>query len=74
MEVFDNNGVRFFIEVNDPNVGNGSVTTHVVHGTKCKRTNKRRLRMYLTVMGEPLWNQKRVLKAMGFWGEGLGKV
>jgi|TARA_R110002126_G_scaffold92186_2_gene218947 hypothetical protein len=67
-------GTRFFIEVNDPNEGNGSVTTHVVYGTDCKRTNKRRLRKYLTACGEPVWNQKLVLKAMGFWGEGLGRI
>jgi hypothetical protein len=61
------NGQRFWIEVNDPEEGNGSVTNHVLYGTNCHRTNKRRLRKYLTEMGEPVWNQKRVLKAMGFW-------
>ena len=60
-------GTRFWIEVNDPEEGNGSVTNHVIYGTNCHRTNKRRLRKYLTAVGEPMWNQKRVLKALGFW-------
>tara|TARA_R110000765_G_scaffold392293_3_gene485445 strand:- start:719 stop:937 length:219 start_codon:yes stop_codon:yes gene_type:complete len=60
-------GTRFWVEVNDPEEGNGSVTNHVIYGTNYHRTNKRRLRKYLTAVGEPSWNQKRVLKALGFW-------
>lgn len=65
---------RFFIEVNEAvetDGEKGSVTVHVVHGTNCKRTNKRRLRTYLSVMQVPTFLQKSVLKELGFWGDGL---
>lgn len=51
-----------------------SVTCDVVDTkTDCKRTNKRKLREYLTAYGILPAEHKKVLKAMGFWGEGLGK-
>ena len=60
-------GTRFWVEVNDPEEGNGSVTNHVIYGTNCPRTNKRRLRKYLTEMLVPASQHKTVLKALGFW-------
>lgn len=66
-------GLRFFIEVNEAIKG-GSVTMHVVHGTHCRRTNKYRLKLYLTEMGVPSSQHKKVLKKLGFWGAGLGTI
>lgn len=59
-------GTRFFVELNESAEGTGSITTNVIHSTNCPRTNKRHLRAYLTAVGEPTWNQKRVMKAI--WG------
>lgn len=70
-------GMRFFIEVNErehnPLTGEvGSQTMHVVHGTHCAKTNKKRLFKYLEAVGVPAKDHKRTLKALGFWGEALG--
>lgn len=69
-------GMRFFIPVNEQEKKEdgtfGSQTIHVVFGTFCARTNKRRLKKYLTEMGIKAKEHKRVLKAMGFWGDRLG--
>ena len=66
------NGLRFFIEINEPEVKGGSVTINVVHGTHCARTNKRRLRAFLTKWGVKPCFHKSVLKELGFWGDALG--
>lgn len=70
-EAYD--GMRFFINVNEAEEGNGSQTMHVVHGSFSRRENKRALRKYLDVLGyKDKAEQKRILKALGFWGKTLG--
>lgn len=59
-------GTRFFIEVNEAAEEGGSVTMHVIHSTNCERTNKRHIRAYLTSLGEPVWNHKRIMREV--WG------
>ena len=60
-------GVRFFVPVNVASNGE-SQTMHVVHGTWSRTENKRRLRKYLSALGYTKHDeQKRILKALGFW-------
>jgi len=70
------NEVRFHFDVNEAEVdedGNsGSVTRHIVYGTQCARSNKRRIRAFLKAYGVPVYLIKSVMKEMGFWGARLG--
>jgi len=67
--------MKFIIAVNesDTEEGNGSVTFDVVEtDSNNPRTNKRKLKEYLTERGVPNKEHKKVLKALGFWGSALG--
>lgn len=65
--------MKFYIPINDAQEGE-SQTVHVVNTeSDDARTNKRKLREYFLEMGVPANNLKRVMKAMGFWGDNLGK-
>lgn len=65
--------MRFVIQINE-SVDGGSVTVHVVDtGSDCARTNRRKLREYFLAMGVKVTELKKVMKAMGFVGERLGK-
>lgn len=60
----------FLIPLNDTT--DKSVTyVRVNTGSTCARTNKRVLRSYLEQVGVPTKHVKRVLKALGFWGNNL---
>jgi|TARA_Y100000310_G_scaffold344203_1_gene455699 hypothetical protein len=49
-----------------------STTYHIIDTeSTCPRTNKRKLKMYLTEMGVPTREHKTVLKKLGFWGAAL---
>lgn len=65
--------MKFYIQINEP-VDGGSVTVHVVDTeSNCARTNRRKLREYFLAMGVKVTELKKVMKAMGFVGERLGK-
>lgn len=64
--------MRFIFPVNDAVEGE-TVTAYVVTtNSTCARTNKKHLKDFLTKIEVPAREHKRVLKAMGFWGTGLG--
>jgi hypothetical protein len=57
------------------NGGEGSVTfDHIETNSDCPRTNKRKLKEYLSAMGVEEKQHKRVLKELGFWGVRLGRT
>lgn len=64
--------MKFLVPINEI-VDNGSQTVHVVHtGSTNARANKRKLRAYFKAQGVATHEIKRVMKAMGFWGDTLG--
>ena len=66
-------GIRFFIPLAEVAEEDKTETYHVVHGTHCKKTNKKRLRKYFKHMGIPIQEHKRVMKELGFVGSALGR-
>lgn len=64
--------MKFIIPINEPKEGETQTIQIVDTGSSCARSNKRKLKAYFLYMGVPKNNLKRVMKAMGFWGEGLG--
>lgn len=65
--------MRFIIPLNEPEE-NGSVTCHVIEtNSDNRKTNREKLSEYFTAMGIPVTHHKRVRKAMGFVGKGLGR-
>lgn len=64
---------RFIFPLNEAKEGE-SVTNHIVSvTTQSRRANKRALKHYLKdYHGIPENQHKRILKAMGFWGDSLG--
>tara|TARA_R110002020_G_scaffold438211_1_gene648646 strand:- start:489 stop:686 length:198 start_codon:yes stop_codon:yes gene_type:complete len=64
--------MKFYIPINVVEEG-GSQTMDILDtNTTCKRTNKKLLRSYFIQKGIPKYDVKRVMKAMGFWGDRLG--
>lgn len=65
---------RFIIPLNEAEGDDGTVTNHIIGVTsQSRRANKRALRHYLRdYHGIPDNQHKRILKALGFWGERLG--
>lgn len=65
---------RFVFPLNEAVGENGTVTNHIVSvTTQSRRANKRALKHYLKdYHGIPENQHKRILKAMGFWGDALG--
>mgnify|MGYP003637131568 CR=1 FL=1 len=64
--------MRFIVPVNEV-INNGSQTVHIIDTeSDCARTNKRKLKAYFREMGVQSSDMKPVMKAMGFWGKGLG--
>mgnify|MGYP001545409357 CR=1 FL=1 len=64
--------MRFLVALNDDE-GDTSTTFDVINtGSDNARFNKRILRSYFEQKGVPKPHIKRVMKAMGFWGDRLG--
>jgi hypothetical protein len=64
--------MRFIIPLEssiDPETGQEYVHNHVIETeSDCAKTNKRKLKEYLTAQAVPEQHHKRVLKELGFWG------
>jgi len=66
--------MKFSFPINEAD-GNGSVTVDVVEtNSNCARTNKRKLKQYLTARGVPQKLHKKCLREMGFTGKRLTNV
>lgn len=62
----------FLVPINE-SVNGGSQTVHRIDTESTNpKVNKRKLRAYFIEMGVPKHNVKKVMKAMGFWGDRLG--
>lgn len=68
--------MKFIVAVNasDKENGNGSQTFDIVDTeSDMARTNKKKLKEYLSARGIEKKHQKGVLKRLGFYGERLGR-
>ncbi len=65
--------MRFIIPINEVIDGGSQTVQTVTTGTDCARSNKKILRSYFEQVGVPKKRIKTVMKAMGFWGDRLGK-
>lgn len=64
--------MKFLVPINEAQDGE-SQTVHVIEtNSDNPRVNKRKLRVYFEAQGVPKSHVKRVMKAMGFWGDKLG--
>lgn len=64
--------MKFLVPINEAEDGE-SQTVHVVEtNSTSARVNKMKLREYFMAQGVPRTHVKRVMKAMGFWGDALG--
>jgi hypothetical protein len=65
--------MRFIIPINEVEDGGSQTVQVVTTASDCAKTNKKILRSYFEQVGVPKKQIKRVMKAMGFWGDRLGK-
>jgi len=65
--------MRFLIPINEAAQGESQTVQIVDTGTSCARSNKRILRSYFKQVGVPVYQIKKVMKAMGFVGGNLGE-
>lgn len=61
----------FIVPINEAQPGESQTCDIVDTESDCPRTNKRKLKDYFMAQGVPKGHLKRVMKAFGFWGEGL---
>ena len=63
--------MRFIVPINDPAKGESQTLHSVETHSDCPKTNKRKMKEYFVAQGVPEQHTKRVMKAMGFWGDAL---